>query len=150
MNLHEYQGKQLFAEYGLPVSRGFAASTPEEARQAAAQIGGDVWVVKAQVHAGGRGKAGGVKLVKTLDEVEQFARDKLGTRSGDLSDGQLVASPLIRFWLRPARISQKSCIWVRWWIVLLVASFSWPPLKVAWKLKRLRMRLPRKYSQGHH
>ena len=80
MNLHEYQGKQLFAEYGLPVSRGFAASTPEEARQAAAQIGGDIWVVKAQVHAGGRGKAGGVKLVKTLDEVEQFARDKLGTR----------------------------------------------------------------------
>lgn len=79
MNLHEYQGKQLFAEYGLPVSKGFAASTPEEARQAAEQIGGDIWVVKAQVHAGGRGKAGGVKLVKTLDEVEQFAREKLGT-----------------------------------------------------------------------
>ena len=80
MNLHEYQGKQLFAEYGLPVSKGFAASTPEEARAAAERIGGDVWVVKAQVHAGGRGKAGGVKLVKSLDEVEAFARDKLGTR----------------------------------------------------------------------
>ena len=80
MNLHEYQGKQLFAEYGLPVSKGFAASTPEEARQAAEQIGGDVWVVKAQVHAGGRGKAGGVKLVKTLDEVEAFAKAQLGTR----------------------------------------------------------------------
>lgn len=80
MNLHEYQGKQLFAEYGLPVSTGYAASTPEEARQAAEKIGGDVWVVKAQVHAGGRGKAGGVKLVKTLDDVEAFAKAQLGTR----------------------------------------------------------------------
>lgn len=79
MNLHEYQGKQLFAEYGLPVSKGFAASTPEEARAAAERIGGDKWVVKAQVHAGGRGKAGGVKLVSTLDDVEKFAKDKLGT-----------------------------------------------------------------------
>ncbi|MES2917720.1 MAG: ADP-forming succinate--CoA ligase subunit beta [Pseudomonadota bacterium] len=80
MNLHEYQGKQLFAEYGLPVSKGFAASTPEEARAAAERIGGDKWVVKAQVHAGGRGKAGGVKLVTTPDEVEAFARAKLGTQ----------------------------------------------------------------------
>ncbi len=79
MNLHEYQGKQLFAEYGLPVSKGFAASTPEEARAAAERIGGNKWVVKAQVHAGGRGKAGGVKLVTTLDEVEAFAKAKLGT-----------------------------------------------------------------------
>lgn len=79
MNLHEYQGKQLFAEYGLPVSKGFAASTPEEARAAAERIGGDKWVVKAQVHAGGRGKAGGVKVLSTLDEVEAFAAAKLGT-----------------------------------------------------------------------
>jgi succinyl-CoA synthetase beta subunit len=79
MNLHEYQGKQLFAKYGLPVTTGIVASTPEEARAAAEKIGGGLYVVKAQVHAGGRGKAGGVKLVKTLDEVEQFAKDKLGT-----------------------------------------------------------------------
>lgn len=79
MNLHEYQGKQLFAEYGLPVSKGYAAETPEEARAAAEKVGGDKWVVKAQVHAGGRGKAGGVKLVSTLDDVEKFAREKLGT-----------------------------------------------------------------------
>ena len=65
MNLHEYQGKQLFAEYGLPVSKGYACDTAEEAVQAADRIGGDQWVVKAQVHAGGRGKAGGVKLVTT-------------------------------------------------------------------------------------
>ena len=55
MNLHEYQGKQLFAEYGLPVSKGFAVNTPEAAADACDKIGGDMWVVKAQVHAGGRG-----------------------------------------------------------------------------------------------
>ncbi|MCB1856282.1 MAG: ADP-forming succinate--CoA ligase subunit beta [Halieaceae bacterium] len=78
MNLHEYQGKQLFAEYGLPVSRGFAVDTPEEAAAAAEKIGGDMWVVKAQVHAGGRGKAGGVKLVKTAEEIRDFAEKWLG------------------------------------------------------------------------
>ena len=78
MNLHEYQGKQLFAEYGLPVSKGFACDTPEEAVAAVEKIGGDMWVVKAQVHAGGRGKAGGVKLVKSTDEVKAFAEQWLG------------------------------------------------------------------------
>ncbi|MFJ2467774.1 ATP-grasp domain-containing protein, partial [Pseudomonas sp. NPDC087615] len=58
MNLHEYQGKQLFAEYGLPVSTGYAVDTPEAAAEACDKIGGNEWVVKAQVHAGGRGKAG--------------------------------------------------------------------------------------------
>ncbi len=78
MNLHEYQGKQLFAEYGLPVSRGYAVETPQEAVDAATQIGGDMWVVKAQVHAGGRGKAGGVKLVKSKEEIREFAARWLG------------------------------------------------------------------------
>jgi succinyl-CoA synthetase beta subunit len=80
MNLHEYQGKQLFAEYGLPVSKGFEVDTPEDAAAAADKIGGDMWVVKAQVHAGGRGKAGGVKLVKTKAEIEAFAKQWLGKR----------------------------------------------------------------------
>ena len=80
MNLHEYQGKQLFAEYGLPVSRGYAVDTPEEAVAAAEKIGGEMWVVKAQVHAGGRGKAGGVKLVKKTAEIEAFAKQWLGQR----------------------------------------------------------------------
>ncbi|MEZ7951414.1 ADP-forming succinate--CoA ligase subunit beta [Halioglobus sp. Uisw_031] len=80
MNLHEYQGKQLFAEYGLPVSKGYAVDTPEEAMAAADKIGGDMWVVKAQVHAGGRGKAGGVKLVKTKADIEAFAKQWLGKR----------------------------------------------------------------------
>jgi len=78
MNLHEYQGKQIFADYGLPVSKGYAVDTPQEAAEAADLIGGDVWVVKAQVHAGGRGKAGGVKLVKTKDEIREFATQWLG------------------------------------------------------------------------
>ncbi|GGX53377.1 ADP-forming succinate--CoA ligase subunit beta [Saccharospirillum salsuginis] len=78
MNLHEYQSKQLFKEYGLPVSEGFACDTPDEAVEAAKKIGGDMWVVKAQVHAGGRGKAGGVKLVKSDAEIREFAEKWLG------------------------------------------------------------------------
>ena len=78
MNLHEYQGKQLFAEYGLPVSKGYAVNTPEEAVAAAEKIGGSEWVVKAQVHAGGRGKAGGVKLLKDTTEIAAFAKQWLG------------------------------------------------------------------------
>ncbi|UTW04754.1 ADP-forming succinate--CoA ligase subunit beta [Amphritea atlantica] len=78
MNLHEYQGKQLFAEYGLPVSKGIAVDTPEAAAEAALKIGGDKWVVKTQVHAGGRGKAGGVKLVDSPEEAQAFAANWLG------------------------------------------------------------------------
>lgn len=80
MNLHEYQAKQLFAEYGLPVSKGYACYSAEEAVSATEKIGGDTWVVKAQVHAGGRGKAGGVKLVKTPEEITEFANNMLGKR----------------------------------------------------------------------
>lgn len=78
MNLHEYQGKQLFREYDLPVSNGIAVDSPKAAFEAAGQIGGNKWVVKAQVHAGGRGKAGGVKLVDTKEEVKEFAAEWLG------------------------------------------------------------------------
>jgi succinyl-CoA synthetase beta subunit len=80
MNLHEYQSKALFAEYGIPVPKGRVAKTSAEAKAAAEQLGGSLWVVKAQVHAGGRGKAGGVKLARTLAEVEQYAKGMLGTR----------------------------------------------------------------------
>lgn len=78
MNLHEYQGKQLFREYGLPVSRGFACATPEEVALRAREIGGDKWVVKAQVHAGGRGKAGGVRKVTGQAALQQAVADLLG------------------------------------------------------------------------
>ena len=78
MNLHEYQAKQLFARYGLPVSEGVAAASPEDAVAAARQLGGDRWVCKVQVHAGGRGKAGGVRLVDSEDDVRTFAETFLG------------------------------------------------------------------------
>jgi succinyl-CoA synthetase beta subunit len=80
MNLHEYQAKQLFAEYGLPVSEGIAVDTAADAAAATKKIGGSKWVVKAQVHAGGRGKAGGVKLVDTAQEAEDFAKLWLGKK----------------------------------------------------------------------
>ncbi|MEL0585835.1 MAG: ADP-forming succinate--CoA ligase subunit beta [Candidatus Thiodiazotropha sp. (ex. Lucinoma kazani)] len=78
MNLHEYQAKSLFANYGIPVPQGQSVSSPNDARSAAQALGGHVWVVKAQAHTGGRGKAGGVKLCRTLDEVEQAASEILG------------------------------------------------------------------------
>jgi succinyl-CoA synthetase beta subunit len=78
MNLHEYQAKKLFADYGLPVSKGIAVDTGTEAKTAAKTLGGEKWVVKAQVHAGGRGKAGGVKLVNSPSEAEEFANQWLG------------------------------------------------------------------------
>ena len=80
MNLHEYQAKALFRDYGLPVSVGHAVDTPDEAVAAAEKIGGTRWVAKAQVHAGGRGKAGGVKLCDSLDEVRAFAEKWVGQR----------------------------------------------------------------------
>ncbi|MFQ5981966.1 MAG: ADP-forming succinate--CoA ligase subunit beta [Woeseiaceae bacterium] len=80
MNLHEYQSKQLFADYGVPVPQGYPAGTPAQAKDAARKLGGDLWVVKAQVHAGGRGKAGGVKLARSMEEVSRHAQDMLGRR----------------------------------------------------------------------
>jgi succinyl-CoA synthetase beta subunit len=79
MNLHEYQSKRLFADYGIPVPRGIPAESPKAAVKAAQELGGDLWVVKAQVHAGGRGKAGGVKLARTLDEVRDYTEEMLGS-----------------------------------------------------------------------
>ncbi len=80
MNLHEFQAKGLFAKYGIPVTKGEVADSPITARAAAASLGGELWVVKAQVHAGGRGKAGGVKLARSPEEVERAAAEMLGQR----------------------------------------------------------------------
>ncbi len=98
MNLHEYQAKQLFAEYGLPVPQGVAISSVKEVAAACDQIGGAPYVVKVQVHAGGRGKAGGVKVVQQRAEAEDFSRQWLGQRlvthqTG--SDGQPVGRVLV-------------------------------------------------------
>ncbi len=78
MKIHEYQGKELFRKFGMPVPRGIPAFTVDEAVKAAQTLGGAVWVVKAQIHAGGRGKGGGVKVAKSLDEVRQRASEILG------------------------------------------------------------------------
>ena len=78
MNIHEYQAKQLLAKYGVAVPKGGVAYTVGEAEQIAKELGGPVWVVKAQIHAGGRGKGGGVKVVKSLDDVKDAADKILG------------------------------------------------------------------------
>src|ERR1700691_6299045 len=79
MNIHEYQAKAVLREFGVPVPRGIAAFTVAEAEKAAKELGGPVWVVKAQIHAGGRGKAGGVKVVKSVDDVKKEAKRLLGS-----------------------------------------------------------------------
>lgn len=98
MNLHEYQSKRLFADYGIPVQGGDVAHSAEEAVEQARQLGGDAWLVKAQVHAGGRGKAGGVKFTKSLEELEEAARALIGTQlvtKQSAPDGQPVNCVLI-------------------------------------------------------
>ena len=93
MNFHEYQAKQLFAEYGIPGPAGRVASTPDEAVEAAKALGSGPWMVKAQIHAGGRGKAGGVKFCKTLDDVKAAAAGMLGTKMATYQSGG-VALPV--------------------------------------------------------
>jgi succinyl-CoA synthetase beta subunit len=78
MNIHEYQAKGLMKKFGVAVPRGAVSYTPEEAESGARELGGDVWVVKAQIHAGGRGKAGGVKVAKSISEVRDTAACMLG------------------------------------------------------------------------
>src|SRR5690242_3127741 len=78
MNIHEYQGKELFRKYGVTTPRGYPAFSVDEAVEAAKKLGGKVWVVKAQIHAGGRGKGGGVKLARSIDEVKSLAQQMLG------------------------------------------------------------------------
>ena len=78
MNIHEYQAKGVLAQYGVTVPRGGVAYTPQEAKKVAEDLGGSVWVVKAQIHAGGRGKGGGVKVVKSLEELNAAASAMIG------------------------------------------------------------------------
>ena len=98
MNLHEYQAKGLLSDYGVPVPRGRPATSAAQARSAAEALGGDAWMVKAQIHAGGRGKAGGVKRADSLDEVSAIAEAVLGTRLATkqtTAEGQPISTVLI-------------------------------------------------------
>lgn len=79
MNIHEYQAKELFRKYGIPVGAGEVAHNTEEAIEITKKLGGTIWVVKAQIHAGGRGKAGGVKLCKSKEEVRDYTNSLLGS-----------------------------------------------------------------------
>lgn len=107
MILHEFQAKHLFAAYAIPIPDGRVAASPEEAREHARQLGGECWIIKAQVHAGGRGKAGGVGVVSSLQEVAAFSARLLGTR---LSTAQTDAAGLpvqVVFVERPVVIDQE-------------------------------------------
>ncbi len=107
MNLHEWQAKEIFARYGIPVPQGILASSPDEASRAAAALGGNRWVVKAQVHAGGRGKAGGVKLVDSTAAVADAAKGMLG---GRLKTKQTTAQglPINSVWVeQPSAIARE-------------------------------------------
>ena len=90
MDIHEYQAKEILARFGVPVPKGALAYSPEQAAYRAREIGGKLWVVKAQVHTGGRGKAGGVKLCRSEDEVMEAADDLLGKSAAvsiEVADG---------------------------------------------------------------
>ncbi|SFF38458.1 succinyl-CoA synthetase (ADP-forming) beta subunit [Fontimonas thermophila] len=107
MNLHEYQAKEIFARYGIPVPQGQLAESPEAARAAAKQLGGERFVVKAQVHAGGRGKAGGVKLVEGYDAVEEAAKKMLGQRLVTKQTGA-EGLPINSVWIeKPSAIARE-------------------------------------------
>ena len=109
MNLHEYQGKSILQKYGVSVPFGIVATTPEEAYEAAKEIqkqtGSDKWAVKAQVHAGGRGKGGGVKIAKSLDEVKQYADDIIGM--------MLVTPQTKKEWMRSRNLKRKTTFKLR-------------------------------------
>ena len=107
MNLHEYQAKEIFTRYGIPVPAGHIAESVDGARQAAKQLGGDRWVVKAQVHAGGRGKVGGVKLVDTVDAVEAAAEGMLGKRLVTIQT-DAAGLPINSVWVEePSKIERE-------------------------------------------
>jgi succinyl-CoA synthetase beta subunit len=118
MNLHEFQAKQLFSRYGIPSPQGQVVTSGSQARQAAEQLGGKLWVVKAQIHSGGRGKAGGVRIIDSLDGVADAAYDLLGRR--------LVTYQTLKHGLpiNQVLVEQPSSIQRELYIAVLVDSIS--------------------------
>jgi succinyl-CoA synthetase beta subunit len=108
MKIHEYQAKEILRERGVPVPRGVACFTVIEAEQAARQLGGNVWVVKAQIHAGGRGKGGGVKVAKSLDEVRSYAQQILGMQLVTHQTGA-AGQPVCRLLIEEGAAIAKEC-----------------------------------------
>ena len=143
MNIHEYQGKEILRKYGVAVPNGKVAFTVEEAVEAAKELGTDVCVVKAQIHAGGRGKAGGVKIAKNLDEVRTYANEILGKtlvthQTGP--EGKEVKRLLIEEGCDIKKEYYVGCSRPCNFYVL----FSWHLKKVELKLKKLQKNTPEK------
>ena len=144
MNIHEYQAKALLTEYGVAVLRGQVAYTPEEAEQAARALGGPIWVVKAQIHAGGRGKGGGVKLAKSVEEVRQLANDMLGMTLVTHQTGPAGPASSSASMSRTAATSPASSISAPCSTAPPRASPSWPRPRAASRSRRWRPSTPRR------
>jgi succinyl-CoA synthetase beta subunit len=99
MKIHEYQGKEILRQFGVPVPRGIPAFTVQEAVEAAQKLGGPVWVVKAQIHAGGRGKGGGVKVAKSIEDVKKLSEQILGMQLVTHQTGSRVGQKVRRLYI---------------------------------------------------
>ena len=142
MKIHEYQAKELFRKYNVPVPEGEPVFSIDEAQTAAGKLGGFPVVVKAQIHAGGRGKGGGVKLAHSMEEVEALADEILGMtlvthQTGP--EGKLVQKLLIE---AGARYRKGALPLPSWWTGQRLALLSWPVRTAVWTLRRWRPKPP--------
>jgi phosphoribosylamine-glycine ligase len=108
MKIHEYQGKEILKKFGVTVPRGIPCFSVDEAVKAAETLGGKVWVVKAQIHAGGRGKGGGVKVAKSMDEVKCLRRPDSRHATGDAPDRARPARKCAACWWKKAPTSRRN------------------------------------------
>ena len=138
MNIHEYQAKAVLAKFGVPVPRGFPAMSVAEAKKAAQELGGPVWVVKAQIHAGGRGKAGGVKVGEIASTTSRRKQSACSARRWSRTRPARRASRSTASTSRKARRSRRSSTSRCWSIARARASRSSPPPKAAWTSRRSR------------
>jgi succinyl-CoA synthetase beta subunit len=145
MKIHEYQGKEILRNFGVPVPRGIPAFTVQEAVEAAQKLGGPVWVVKAQIHAGGRGKGGGVKVAKSVDDVKRLAGEILGMQLKTHQTGP-EGQKVRRLYIEDGADIQKE-YYVSWSpTARRRRSPSSPPAKAAWTSRKWRTPRPRRSS----
>ena len=135
MDVHEYQAKELLASFGVPVPKGAVAFSPDQAVYAATELGGWNWAVKAQIHAGARGKAGGIKICKTYHEVRDAASNLLGKRLVTIQTGP-EGKPVQRVYIEVAEPFDRSSISATCSTVRPSASASSPRSAAAWRSRR--------------
>src|SRR5215471_8134626 len=145
MNIHEYQAKAVLREFAVPTPRGIPAFSVEEAVKGAHQLGGPVWVVKAQIHAGGRGKAGGVKVVKSIDDVKKEAERLLGSTLVTHQTGAR-GKQVNRLYVEEGSAIDRESICRRWSIARHHACPSWCRPKAAWISRKSPTRRRRRSS----